>query len=290
MSRTDLIHERVRERGFASLGEYLAARRGVGVVALADELGRPIVGVDVVRAMLTGAHGRGPEAFREAAIDLLARHIREVLPNGWGRLRDGDDADTDVEIVNISPWSIWSTQLAAVDDSTENRAFSVFEALKATARQGWRPEDGSDRRCGARSTRLGRRSRSERSPCWFCRGWDCGNSPDAASNSGARLRARIGRRTARETDQRSTKRAKAIHDAGPRRSMLHPASRHSEAVVTSDATKMAKNRRPSRRLASARTVLSSASASSAARLASGTRSRGHARGSSAVSRKQTMHR
>lgn len=144
MSRTDLINERVRERGFASLEEFLAARSGVGVVALAEELGRPIVGVDVVRTMLTAAHARGPAVFREAAIDLLARHIREVLPNGWGRLRPGDDADTDVEIVNISPWSIWSTQIAAVDDTADARSFAVFEELKAAASEGWRPKDGQD--------------------------------------------------------------------------------------------------------------------------------------------------
>jgi hypothetical protein len=144
MSRTDLINERARERGFASLDEYLAARRGVGVVALAEELGRPIVGIDVARALLTDAHARGPAPFREAAIDLLARHIREVLPNGWGRLRPGDDADTDVEIVNISPWSIWSTQIAAVDDGADARSLAVFEALKATASEGWRPKDGED--------------------------------------------------------------------------------------------------------------------------------------------------
>src|SRR5262249_30746007 len=129
MNRSALVAERVRERGFASLGEFLRRRRGLGVVALAEELGSPIVGVDVVRAMLADAHAGGPAAFREAAIDLLARHIREILPNGWGRLRPGDDDDTDSEIVNISPWSMWSTQIAAVEDDSDTRTFAVYEAL-----------------------------------------------------------------------------------------------------------------------------------------------------------------
>lgn len=144
MSHENLINERARARGFDSIEALLAARPGVGVVALADELGLPIVGVDIVRAFLTQAHARGAEAFRAAAIDLLARHMREILVNGWGRLRPSDSADTDVEIVNITPWSLWSSQVSAVDDTLDDRAQAVFEALRSRATDGWIPRDRND--------------------------------------------------------------------------------------------------------------------------------------------------
>jgi SAM-dependent methyltransferase len=138
------LNERLRSAGFDSLEAFLAARPGVGVVALANELGRPVVGVDIARAMLTGAQARGSGAFREVAIDLLARHIREILVNGWGRLRPNEDPDTDLEIVNISAWAVWLTQIKAADASLDERAHAVYQALKATAPEGWLPADGND--------------------------------------------------------------------------------------------------------------------------------------------------
>src|SRR5262249_12505439 len=87
---------------------------------------------------------RGAHAFREAAIDLLARHLRENLTNGWGRLRAGDDPDTDVEIVNIAPWSMWSQQISAVDEAFDDRALGVYRTLQSLAPEGWLPADAND--------------------------------------------------------------------------------------------------------------------------------------------------
>lgn len=144
MSRDSVIDERTRTLGFDSLEAFLTARPGVGVVALAEELGRPVIGIDLVRVMLTRAYGRGSQAFREAAIDLLARHLREIQINGWGRLRPDDTPDTDIEIVNIAPWSIWSSQISIVDKAASERTSAVFDALNATAETGWKPADKND--------------------------------------------------------------------------------------------------------------------------------------------------
>ena len=144
MSRQKQIEEKVRALGFDSLEAFLTSRPGVGDVTFAKELGPPIVGVDLVREFLTRAHARGQIAFREAALDLLARHLREGLPNGWNRLGPADDADTDVEMVNIAAFTIWSSQIALVDETVHESALSVFDALKTTVQTGWRPEDHSD--------------------------------------------------------------------------------------------------------------------------------------------------
>lgn len=144
MNRERILRERLKAAGFDSLDAFLEGRPGAGYVALANELGAPLVAIDLIRSFLTNARERGERAFRAAAIDLLARHLREILTNGWGRLRPNDSPDTDVEIVNISPWSLWSTQVAAADEAHSEHAHAVFQALKALAPAGWLPTDQSD--------------------------------------------------------------------------------------------------------------------------------------------------
>ena len=144
MSTSALMDKKLRSLGFRTLDEFLVSRPGVGCIELARELGSSIRGIDLDRAILTNGRNRGQAAFRAAARDLLARHLREILVSGWGRLRPDDPADLDKGIVNASATGIWSVQVAAIDKAMERRADAVVAALESIASDGWVPADADD--------------------------------------------------------------------------------------------------------------------------------------------------
>ncbi len=143
MSWNSTLAEALRKRG-TSLAEYLRSRPGVGYVALAAELDENILPVTIARQQLGDAFKLGGEAFRTAAQDALLRHIRESLSQGWDRLRPEDPEDTDRDIVSLVPWSIWSQQVGAVDESADQRTQAVYAELRKHAAVGWLPETTAD--------------------------------------------------------------------------------------------------------------------------------------------------
>ena len=76
------ILERVQQRGFATVTQYVSNRPGVSLLVLADELGSDDVVAAQIRSLLV------EEAIRSHTVprilrDLLVRELRDALPHGW---------------------------------------------------------------------------------------------------------------------------------------------------------------------------------------------------------------
>lgn len=132
--------DRVRQRGFATVGEFVSARPGVPYPELADELGPDILGVQVVDAQLREARDRGQ--LRSAAADSLVRCIRQQLPQGWGKTASMDAGVTN-DFMNITAWSYWSTLFKGVEPGGDVPD-AVWEQLRERAPLGWLPRDADD--------------------------------------------------------------------------------------------------------------------------------------------------
>lgn len=132
--------DRVRQRGFATVGEFVTSRPGVPYPELADELGPDILGAQVVDAQLREAREQGKLRF--AAADSLVRCIRQQLPQGWGKTQSQDAGVTN-DFMNITAWSYWSTLFKSVQPG-DDIPDAVWSHLKESAPLGWLPRDADD--------------------------------------------------------------------------------------------------------------------------------------------------
>lgn len=131
------IVERVQALGFASLGDYLAARVGVPYTDLADELGSGVLGLHI--AALQMKHAANPRA---AAADALVRALRQVLTKGWD-LTDAAEPGVSPEFVNITAWSYWTSLLEGVRPE-EEILDRLWDTLRRGAKPGWLPRTADD--------------------------------------------------------------------------------------------------------------------------------------------------
>jgi hypothetical protein len=79
--------ERVHQRGFQTVTQYVGERPGVSLIVLADELGPGDVLAGQIRAIFIEDAIRThtlPYALR----DLIDRELRRALPQGWPSRRD----------------------------------------------------------------------------------------------------------------------------------------------------------------------------------------------------------
>lgn len=78
----DRILDRVHQRGFETVTQYVGERPGVSLLVLAKELGPDDVAAAQIRSILVEEAIRTrtvPRALR----DLFVRELRESLPGGW---------------------------------------------------------------------------------------------------------------------------------------------------------------------------------------------------------------
>ena len=133
------LRERVRARGFGRVADYFAAHPLASYAELANDLGDDVAPIQVTRLQLSEARQEG--TLRGAAMNVLLRVIRAELPNGWGRIPPGDDAEPDY--LNASAFASWGAPMkwAGVPDHV---IAAVGERLKDSATMGWLPRGTDD--------------------------------------------------------------------------------------------------------------------------------------------------
>ncbi|MBN8227823.1 NUDIX hydrolase [Corallococcus macrosporus] len=125
------LHERVRERGYASITAFADARPTASLVDLAEELGKDdIAGVQILNELFAEAEQR--RQVTRFVRDVLARLLSQSLPNGWPAVVDDV---TRFQIAKaLGSWSVY------IPDAYQDRADQVMETLRAQPPPtGWRP-------------------------------------------------------------------------------------------------------------------------------------------------------
>jgi hypothetical protein len=130
------LHERVRERGYASLTAFAAARPAVPLLALAEELGADdVAAVQVFTELLTEAVQR--KQVKRLERDVLVRELSARLPNGWPAVLD--DPNRFAVAKALASW------IALTPEDDKERARKVMATLLATPPPpGWRPLSPDD--------------------------------------------------------------------------------------------------------------------------------------------------
>ncbi|RKH15721.1 NUDIX hydrolase [Corallococcus praedator] len=125
------LHERVRERGFASLTAFAKARPTASLVALAEELGKDdIAGIQVLSGLLAEAEQRKQVTRFER--DVLVRMLSQDLPLGWPAVLD--DANRFAVAKALSGW------IAYTPEAHQARARQIMmDLLARPPPPGWRP-------------------------------------------------------------------------------------------------------------------------------------------------------
>ncbi|HEY2748252.1 MAG TPA: hypothetical protein VGL86_26700 [Polyangia bacterium] len=133
------LRERIGARGFGRVADYFAAHPLASYAELANGLGDDVAPIQVTRLQLSEA--KQEHALREAAKDVLVRVIRAELPDGWGCVPPGDDAEPDY--LNASAFASWGAPMkwAGVHDDV---IAAVGERLKDSATTGWLPRGADD--------------------------------------------------------------------------------------------------------------------------------------------------
>lgn len=135
------ILERVRQRGFDTVTQYVGERPGVSLVVLADELGPDDVAATQIRSLLV------EEAIRACTVprvlrDLFVRELHYALPQGWKCPLD-DSAQSEV----AGALARWETELEVthhLDCFDSEMTFKAGQDLMtAELPEGWLP-DGPD--------------------------------------------------------------------------------------------------------------------------------------------------
>ncbi|HWO21865.1 MAG TPA: hypothetical protein VNO30_24010 [Kofleriaceae bacterium] len=133
------ILERAQRLGFDTVTQYAAARVGVSLVDLANELAsdsEDVAGVQIMWMLVE-------EAIRTHTIprvlrDLFVRELREVLPQGWKSPLD--DASRSQVADALATWGAELRELLPEETTfTAGRAF-----LNAELPNGWFPEGPDD--------------------------------------------------------------------------------------------------------------------------------------------------
>ncbi|PTL84753.1 NUDIX hydrolase [Vitiosangium sp. GDMCC 1.1324] len=124
------LYERVRERGFASLTTFAEARPAVPLYVLAEELGKDIAGVQVLRGLLAEAEQR--KQVSRLVRDVFVRQLSQSLPDGWPAVMD--DANRFKVAKALGLW------FAFTPETHKECVDRVGDALLATPPPpGWRP-------------------------------------------------------------------------------------------------------------------------------------------------------
>jgi hypothetical protein len=124
------LYERVRARGYDSLTAFAEARPTASLVALAEELGEDVAGVQVLSGLLAEAERR--KRVTRFVRDVLVRMLSQSLPEGWPAVLD--DANRFKVAKALGRWS------AYMPETYEERVRQASAALLATPPPpGWRP-------------------------------------------------------------------------------------------------------------------------------------------------------
>ena len=136
------ILERVHQRGFETVTQYVGERPGVSLLVLATELGPDDVAAAQIRSILVEEATRTrtvPRALR----DLFVRELRQSLPAGWKYPLD-DASRCDV----AGALATWRTELKVEDHLDCFDDAMTFKAgqdlMKAELPTGWLPEGPDD--------------------------------------------------------------------------------------------------------------------------------------------------
>lgn len=124
------LYERVRERGYDSLTAFADARPTASLVALAEELGEDVAGVQVLSGLLAEAERR--KQVTRFMRGVLVRMLSQSLPEGWPAVLD--HANRFKVAKALGAWSGY------MPETHEERVRQAGDALLATPPPpGWRP-------------------------------------------------------------------------------------------------------------------------------------------------------
>jgi hypothetical protein len=125
------ITERVRARGFETVGDFIEVHPNVDLVDVANDLGPDDVAADQLLRMYRREASASSPAYERFARSCLARHIVRWLPQGWGSNASG----------RAHAYSAWSVDVGEEYFDAVDR---VFDALVESAPRGWLPEGTDD--------------------------------------------------------------------------------------------------------------------------------------------------
>jgi hypothetical protein len=131
------ILERVQQLGFATVTQYAAARVGVSLIDLAEELGQDdVAGIQIMDMLVEEAVRTNtiPRVLR----DLFVRELRWALPQGWRAPLD-DEARSEV----AGALARWEVELKAHLPDEEVTFTAGQDFMNAELPVGWLP-DGPD--------------------------------------------------------------------------------------------------------------------------------------------------
>ncbi|XXF79589.1 NUDIX hydrolase [Myxococcaceae bacterium GXIMD 01537] len=124
------LYERIRERGYDSLTAFAEERPTASLVALAEELGEDVAGVQVLSGLLAEAERR--KQVTRFVRDVLVRMLSQSLPEGWPAVLD--DANRFKVAKALGRWSAYAPE------THEERVRQASAVLLATPPPpGWRP-------------------------------------------------------------------------------------------------------------------------------------------------------
>jgi hypothetical protein len=136
------ILERVQQRGFETVTQYVGNRPGISLLVLADELGPGDIAAVQIESLLV------EEAIRTRMVphilrDLLVRELHYALPHGWRCPLDDDSRSRVARAL-----ARWETDLQIehhLDCFDEEMTFRAGQDLMdAEFPTGWLPEGPND--------------------------------------------------------------------------------------------------------------------------------------------------
>jgi len=129
------LYERIRERGYDSLTSFAESRPTASLVALAEELGEDVAGVQIFTGLLAEAERR--KQVTRFVRGVLVRELSESLPEGWPAVLDDENRFKVASA--LGPWSAYTP------DSHKERVKRARAALRAKPPPpGWLPLSADD--------------------------------------------------------------------------------------------------------------------------------------------------
>ena len=129
------LYERLRERGYESLTAFAEARPTASLVALAEELGEDVAGVQVFSGLV--AEAERSHQLTRLVRGQLVRELSQHLPDGWPSVMDDTSRFKVAKALGF--WSSYTPE------THEKRVEQAGDALLATPPPpGWRPLSADD--------------------------------------------------------------------------------------------------------------------------------------------------
>jgi len=129
------LYERFRERGYESLTAFAEARPTASLVALAEELGEDVAGVQVFSGLV--AEAERSHQLTRLVRGQLVRELSQHLPDGWPSVMDDTSRFKVAKALGF--WSSYTPE------THEKRVEQAGDALLATPPPpGWRPLSADD--------------------------------------------------------------------------------------------------------------------------------------------------